>query len=88
MNQIHMSQQVSNYRLKRIQQQKELERLRQLEVRERYEMDQRLMDERKVYLETKDNLKRLRTKCKKLKRKNVRERKTQKQIDFLINQDF
>ena len=46
------------------------------------------MDERKVYLETKERLKRLRQKCKRLKKKNQKQRRTEKQINFLVNQDF
>ena len=39
-------------------------------------MDKRLMDERRVYLETKENLAKLRRKVKRLKKRNKKERKT------------
>ena len=46
------------------------------------------MEERKIYLTTKEQLEKLHKKIKKLKKRNKKERKTEKQIDFLINQDF
>ena len=46
------------------------------------------MNERKIYLKTKEQLEKLHRKIKRLKKRNKREKKTEKQIDFLINNDF
>lgn len=63
-------------------------RLKDVESKEKLEMERRLMNERISYEEFKDRLEDLRKQIKKLKRKNKRAARTEKQIDFLINNDF
>ena len=79
---------MSNYRLRRLQQQKDFLRLKEVEGKEKLEMERRLMQERMAYEETKDKLDGLRKKIKKLRRSNKRAALTEKKIDFLINNDF
>jgi hypothetical protein len=43
------------------------------------------MQERKIYMQTKEQLEKLRKKIHRLRKKNLKERKIEKQIDFLIN---
>ena len=51
-------------------------------------MQMNLMRERGSYEQTKQRLAQLQKRIKKMRRKNHREAKTQKKIDFLINNDF
>jgi len=51
-------------------------------------MQMNLMRERDAYEQTKHRLAQLQKRIKKMRRKNIREAKTQKKIDFLINNDF
>lgn len=86
--QLQMSKQISHYRLKRLEQQKQLQRVIDAENRERQEMDTRFMIERQAYEETKFQLQALQKRVRRLKRKNARDRRTEDKINFLINQDF
>ena len=87
-DQLYMSTQISNYRMRRLQQQKDLQRLKEMENKEQTEMTRRLMFERQAYMQTKERLEKLKKKIKRLNKKNRIEVKTQKKIDFLINQPF
>jgi polyhydroxyalkanoate synthesis regulator phasin len=53
-------------------------RLKEIEGKEKHEMESRLMNERIAYEETKDRLEELRKQIKKLKRKNKRAARTEK----------
>lgn len=84
-NNVLISQEISNYRLRRLHHQRQLEQLVGLENEERRELQENLDKERGAYEKTKMQLCQLQKRIKKLRKKNRKEAKTQRQIDFLIN---
>jgi hypothetical protein len=85
---VKLSYQVSSYRVKRMEQQRQLERLRQIKDSEQREMKVMLDKEREAFLALEESIQDLQKNIRFLKRRNRLEKIAQKRLDFLVNRQF